>query len=208
MSVEIKKRKYDSEDSRRRLIRAGIDVFSKEGFDAATTRTIAKKAGVNEALIHRYFKNKSGLLLAAMTEFHQNVHAEPPYAIAESVEEEIKHFFQFRLEIAHRERKFIKLSIVRAILNKKVKQQIEETLRNGTPALMKRLEQFRTEGKIKPTVDLDHLCTLLGGISFSMVLFSGILKDLEPKYIDSVTTLAAKLIADGLTPKNTRAQSG
>ena len=39
------KRKYDSEDSRRRLLRAAIDVFSSAGYDAATTRKIAKKSG-------------------------------------------------------------------------------------------------------------------------------------------------------------------
>jgi AcrR family transcriptional regulator len=38
-----------------------VDVFGKHGFDAATTRAIAKKAGVNIAAIPYYFNGKEGL---------------------------------------------------------------------------------------------------------------------------------------------------
>jgi AcrR family transcriptional regulator len=48
-------------DARGRLLEAGVDVFGKHGFDAATTRMIAKKAGVNIAAIPYYFNGKEGL---------------------------------------------------------------------------------------------------------------------------------------------------
>ena len=49
-----------------RLLEAGVDVFGKHGFDAATTRMIAKKAGVNIAAIPYYFKGKEGLYHAVV----------------------------------------------------------------------------------------------------------------------------------------------
>ncbi|MBN1239501.1 MAG: CerR family C-terminal domain-containing protein [Gammaproteobacteria bacterium] len=48
------------------LIDAAIEVFGRDGFDAASTRTIAGAAGVNQALIGYHFGGKSGLYLAAL----------------------------------------------------------------------------------------------------------------------------------------------
>jgi len=49
-----------------RLLEVGVDVFGKHGFDAATTRMIAKKAGVNIAAIPYYFNGKEGLYHAVV----------------------------------------------------------------------------------------------------------------------------------------------
>ena len=57
-------KKRDQKGTKAKLLKAALDIFSKEGYDAATTRSIAKKAGVNESLIHRYFGSKSGLFVA------------------------------------------------------------------------------------------------------------------------------------------------
>lgn len=49
-----------------RLLEAGVDIFGKHGFDAATTRMIAKKADVNIAAIPYYFNGKEGLYHAVV----------------------------------------------------------------------------------------------------------------------------------------------
>ena len=50
------------------LIRAAIEAFGREGFAAASTRTIAETAGVNQALIGYHFGGKPGLYAAALTQ--------------------------------------------------------------------------------------------------------------------------------------------
>jgi len=52
--------------TREALIRAGIDMFGRDGFDAASTRAISEAAGVNQALIGYHFGGKPGLYLAAL----------------------------------------------------------------------------------------------------------------------------------------------
>ncbi|PKN56744.1 MAG: hypothetical protein CVU56_14525 [Deltaproteobacteria bacterium HGW-Deltaproteobacteria-14] len=47
---------------RERILDAADAVFGEVGFDAASTREIADRCGVNKALIHYYFKSKDGLL--------------------------------------------------------------------------------------------------------------------------------------------------
>jgi len=54
------------EPTREALVRAAIDVFGRDGFDAASTRAISDAAGVNQALIGYHFGGKPGLYLAAL----------------------------------------------------------------------------------------------------------------------------------------------
>lgn len=50
-----------SEETRRRLLDAALDAFGRYGFDGASTRRIARDAGVNLAAIPYHFGGKEGL---------------------------------------------------------------------------------------------------------------------------------------------------
>jgi len=52
------------DETRQRIIAAALEVFGEQGFDAATTRQIAVRAGVNPPALPYYFENKEGLYLA------------------------------------------------------------------------------------------------------------------------------------------------
>ena len=49
-----------------RLLEAGLDVFGEHGYNAATTRMIARQAGMNVASIPYYFNGKAGLYRAVV----------------------------------------------------------------------------------------------------------------------------------------------
>jgi TetR/AcrR family transcriptional regulator len=53
-------------DRRRQLIETALDVFSRKGFDGATTKEIAVEAGVTEAIIFRHFPTKQALYTAVV----------------------------------------------------------------------------------------------------------------------------------------------
>ncbi len=52
---------YTTIDARDRIVEAALTVFANRGFDGATTREIAKEAGVSSGLIHHHFKDKESL---------------------------------------------------------------------------------------------------------------------------------------------------
>jgi len=52
------------DETRLRIIHAAIELFGERGFDAASTRDIAARAGVNAPALQYYFANKEGVYRA------------------------------------------------------------------------------------------------------------------------------------------------
>jgi AcrR family transcriptional regulator len=58
-------RRPGSEDTRGRILVAARETFGERGFEGASVRDIAGRAGVDAALVHHYFGSKQRLFLAA-----------------------------------------------------------------------------------------------------------------------------------------------
>jgi TetR/AcrR family transcriptional regulator len=54
--------------TRQEILKAAMELFAKKGFRGMTTRDLASQAGVNEAIIFRYFINKTELYRAILEE--------------------------------------------------------------------------------------------------------------------------------------------
>ncbi|MCP5165029.1 MAG: CerR family C-terminal domain-containing protein [Pseudomonadales bacterium] len=76
------------DQTREALVHAALDVFGHAGFDAATTRTIAAAAGVNQALIGYHFGGKQGLYRGAIEHIVQRMQ-ERLLPVAEQVSEQL-----------------------------------------------------------------------------------------------------------------------
>ena len=63
------------EDTRRRILDAALELFAADGFDGASTRTIAEHAGVNLPAIQYYFGSKEGLYRAVVEEIIEHMEA-------------------------------------------------------------------------------------------------------------------------------------
>ena len=49
-------------EKQKEILNSALKLIAKQGFQATSTRSIAKEAGVSEGLIFRYFQNKKGSL--------------------------------------------------------------------------------------------------------------------------------------------------
>lgn len=54
------------EETRRRILRAALDLYASAGFRGTTTAAIAERAGVAEGSIYRHFPGKAGLYQAVV----------------------------------------------------------------------------------------------------------------------------------------------
>jgi AcrR family transcriptional regulator len=65
------RRRHDAQATRQALLEAADALFDERGYDAATVRDIGERAGVDAALIARYFGSKEGLYLATLQRLGQ-----------------------------------------------------------------------------------------------------------------------------------------
>lgn len=63
------------EDTRRRILEAAVEVFAAEGYEGASTRHLAERAGINLPAIQYYFGSKDGLYRAAIDYIVQEIEA-------------------------------------------------------------------------------------------------------------------------------------
>lgn len=59
--------------TREALINAAIELFSAQGFSSVSTRELAERSGINQALIGYHFGNKEGLYLAVFEHIRDRV---------------------------------------------------------------------------------------------------------------------------------------
>ncbi|MGQ9896249.1 MAG: TetR/AcrR family transcriptional regulator [Acidobacteriota bacterium] len=62
----ISSRRMSGEDRRQQIVRVATQQFSEKGFNGVTTKEIAAKAGVSEAIIFRHFATKQELYAAIL----------------------------------------------------------------------------------------------------------------------------------------------
>lgn len=60
------RRAHDAAATRRALLDAAVALFDERGYETTTVREIGERAGVDPALIARYFDGKEGLYLASL----------------------------------------------------------------------------------------------------------------------------------------------
>ncbi|MEU6509036.1 TetR family transcriptional regulator [Streptomyces sp. NPDC046942] len=68
LAEDVPHRPRDARGTRARILHAAGAVFAERGYEAATVRDIAGRAGVNQALIFRYFGSKKTLLTEVMAQ--------------------------------------------------------------------------------------------------------------------------------------------
>lgn len=201
--TEAMTKKRDKEASIQKLLQAGVTVFSALGYDAATTKLIAKEAGINESLISRYFSGKAGLLVEIIRRFKETECANSPqkcHPQGETLEAEILAFFQYKLEHYVKVQSFLKVVVSRSIIDIHVAKELQKMMpKGGSPKLRERLEFFQKQGIIRPDIDLDTTCFTISHTCFAMGFLGYTVMGLEKEYILKALTDFARDFSVGVS---------
>jgi AcrR family transcriptional regulator len=198
-------RKRDKEAAKRALLDAARAVFAERGFDAATTREVAARAGLNEQLIQRYFGGKAGLL-SALFERYGREEAEGACALpppAGGLEAELASFLSFQVERTWRCRDLAKVAMDRALVDPGAAREMAETVSGcRVPALVERLEAFRARGEIGPCHDLRAVAEGVATLSFGLGFLDRVVFDRCQNRGGEVVRTLAGVLARGLASKD------
>ncbi|MEW6584419.1 MAG: TetR/AcrR family transcriptional regulator [Nitrospirota bacterium] len=100
-------------ESRKKIIQAAMEVFSRRGYAQANIRDIAGKAGLSVGGVYLYFKNKEELYKSLIHDRMDEIGGKVSLAIEHSVSapEALGRFLRLHMENALRHREFILLHI-------------------------------------------------------------------------------------------------
>lgn len=112
------RRAQNKQEIRERIVKAALSLFQTKGFDATTTKAIARKAGIAEGTVFNYFKSKDDIALHFFErEVDQAMEAvrENPRLRKAPLEEKLFTLVHSQLEfLAHHER-FIGTALIHAL---------------------------------------------------------------------------------------------
>jgi AcrR family transcriptional regulator len=143
--------------TRQRILEAAERVFSRDGFQGATTREIAREAKVNEVTIFRHFRSRDELLRASI--LHGAISPDDLLGPTTSwrrdlpgqLERYVRKYYTLLLE---------REALVRAVVGEgrilppAVRQAVLEKMAPMRAALVNRLQVAKKSGCIRPDVNL------------------------------------------------------
>lgn len=172
-------RSKDRTATEKRLLKAAELVFSKAGYDAATTRAIAHAAGINLSLINRYFEGKYGLFIALIKNKSKGFKSrELVYPAQESVEEELVFYGDTLLTHYIESINFIKVCLGKFLSDPKFLKSYRDSIIDSTsphPEISERLKKLASKKSKKFSAEqiLRDIETYLFGLLIGKFLVSG-----------------------------------
>lgn len=105
-------------DKTEQIIKAALDVFTKKGFQTATTQEIAKEAQVAEITLYRKFSTKQNLFITVVKTVIEKQFGSYVKKIAkeEDTEEFLKKIISNRLEVLSKNSRIVKMLISESLM--------------------------------------------------------------------------------------------
>lgn len=163
------------------LLTAAAKLFSQKGYENTRTLDIAKEAGVNEALILRYFGGKEGLLTAVLKDEissrsimgSDHCQIEPmPVQEGMSLRDALHAFFKMGQRRCELKEEFMRIAIGRALHDPEIAKLVREKIvEQSLPMLAEHLKPY-LRGKKISREDLEAY-TLLTTATSQMFNFWG-----------------------------------
>ena len=203
----IERGKHGKGQRQRCLIEAATVVFAEKGFDAATTREVAERAGCSEGLIHRYFGGKSGLLMAILERKADAVIDTSSEAMPEQADlgAEIQQMLMTPVQMFWDEREFMRVCVARSVVDADVGRLIGDRL-NGSRVRFnaERLRAHQRAGRIRADVDVEAVALSLSGLSFSAGFFVQVVFEMNRHDVRQMVRQIAQIITRGIESDHKR----
>jgi AcrR family transcriptional regulator len=197
----VERGKHDKDGRQSCLIEAATAVFAEKGYDAATTRAVAERAGVSEGLIHRYFGGKRGLLLAILDAKAETILAgrQDELPMRDSLLAEIEQLLLWPQQQYWEKRAFMRVTVSQAAIDADVGRRIGERLnRAHVMFIADRLRQHREGDRVRDDVDVESVAMAISGLNISMGFFAQVAFGMDRAELRRQARATARVLARGL----------
>jgi AcrR family transcriptional regulator len=154
--VKEKPRHPGADCTRQKLIRAATEAFTELGFQSATTREIARRAGVNEVTLFRHFRTRSHLVRAVITETLNTEAAfmERYCFVDDDLHAAVSHYVKAYLGVVERRETLARMVIGEGhLLPEDIQEMIVELVGPVKERIADWLRQAQRGGLVRPDID-------------------------------------------------------
>jgi AcrR family transcriptional regulator len=158
---------------REQLMTAATRAFARHGFVGATTKRLAREAGVSEGLLYHYFPSKRRLLAAIRDRVFADVHAALARGRPSSAISHAEHVIRGVLESFRVHRDFWRLALFNRG-NAVVRATIDTKMAEAAAELQRALERaLARDGARKPAIEAELLFATIEGVTTRFVRDDG-----------------------------------
>ena len=192
------------EARRNQILDAAAAVFAEKGFHRATTKEIAKTAGVSEGTIYNYFESKGDLLIGIMTRLAELERLDEE--LADALQSDACDFFiaifRDRMGRIEQNQEMLQAILPEMLVNPALRARFYQQFVRPTAMLMEQYIQTRIElGHIRPVnvpLAVRAVQSMFAGLLMLRVLGD---EQLLSGW-DELPEVVATLIFDGLNPRD------
>jgi AcrR family transcriptional regulator len=189
---ETQKLMQPATEKERAIVAAAMDLIAKNGVDGATTAAIARRAGVTEKTLFRYFPSKKDLvrrvLLPPVLSGGLTHHWNKLNELLRSPSADFKAWYTLfttrRLTAAARNPQFGATILLELANNRELRDGVEAVWRERVWDPMRdSLRTMQGEGKVRADIDIDSLARAIACINLGYFLIRHALKP-DPAWND------------------------
>ncbi|MER3455313.1 MAG: hypothetical protein C4304_00115 [candidate division GAL15 bacterium] len=195
-----------TQERRQQIVRAALEVFSVRGYDKATVRSIARRAGLAEGTVYLYFRSKQDLLFAVWEQMTvlevlpslRRVEVAPPGTEEEVLAAVLRDQFHTLVRYGS----FFRLVMHRADVDPEFRRRVRARLREFLEEVLRVVEQGVRRGALAD-LNPEVVVRALGALLRGMALFDRY--DPRPLFhrypVEEVARQLARLVLYGLLPR-------
>jgi len=193
------------EARRNQILDAAATVFAEKGFHRATTKEIARIAGVSEGTIYNYFDSKADLLIGIMTRLAEleNLDQELADALQSDARDFLVTIFRDRMGLVQQRVETIQAIMPEILVNPALRERFRQQFLQPTVMLFEQYIQTRVElGHIRP-LNVPLAVRVVQSMFVGLLVLRIILGDelLQSEW-DELPEVLATILFDGLSPRD------
>jgi AcrR family transcriptional regulator len=173
---QLTSRQRQAEARREQILKTALGLFAAQGFDATSTRQIAKEAGIAEGLIFHYFPTKASLITAILEDrlegrraFRSKLRPLLEDASSKPAPEVLRAVASGWLATLRRDEEIVVVLFTTAQTNPEVREAWQGLIREGTELLTDYLAARVDAGELRKDLPLETAATMF--VSSLMLFF-------------------------------------
>jgi AcrR family transcriptional regulator len=192
------------EARRNQILDAAAAVFAEKGFHRATTKEIARTAGVSEGTIYNYFDSKVDLLIGITTRLAELEHLDEE--LADALQSDARDFliaiFRHRMGLVQQNHETMQAILPEMLVNPALRERFYQRFVLPTATLFEQYIQARIElGHIRP-LNVPLAVRIVQSMFIGLLILRILGDELLQSGWEDLPEVVATLLFDGLGPRD------